>query len=141
MSILLKNNKLITLLLVTIWCTCQFRPSITNLKNDMKVLSYEDTSTGMSKLGMASKSLQDMKQSRKASVEANKELWSNDFLRYYCHTPNFDHFKSFIRISKLRSFVVSNEISAERYFKIPHLFTERDNFFLVFIILLSLFIY
>jgi len=73
MTIPLKNNKLTTLLLVTIWCTCQFRPSITNLKNDMKVLSYEDTSTEMSKHGMASKYLQDMMESQKASVEANKE--------------------------------------------------------------------
>jgi len=73
MEIPLKNDKLTTLLLVTIWRTCQFRPSITKLKNDMKVLSYEGTSTEMSKLGMASKSLQDMKKCRKASVEANKE--------------------------------------------------------------------
>jgi hypothetical protein len=48
-------------------------PYITNLKNDLKVLSDADTLTRTIKLGMASKSLQDMKESWKASVEANKE--------------------------------------------------------------------
>ncbi|AES77955.1 hypothetical protein MTR_7g022260 [Medicago truncatula] len=72
MTIPLKNDKLTTLLLVTIWCTCQFCLSITNLKNDLKVLSYADTLKGMSKLGIASKSLQEMKESGKALVEANK---------------------------------------------------------------------
>jgi hypothetical protein len=47
-------------------------PYITNLKNDLKVLSDADTLTGTIKLGMASRSLQDMKEYGKALVEANK---------------------------------------------------------------------
>jgi len=41
-----------------------------------------------------------------------------------CHTPNFDHFSMFLPILfvflKSGIFVVSYEISTERYFKIPH---------------------
>ena len=51
-----------------------------------------------------------------------------------CHTPNFDHFFLFLPILfvvlKSEIFVVSDEISAERYFKTPHFVTERDIFIL-----------
>jgi len=36
--------------------------------------------------------------------------------------------KTFIRLLKPRSFVVSDEIPAERYFKIPHFDFERQQF-------------
>jgi len=60
------------------------------------------------------------------------------FLLGNCHTPNFDHFFLFLSILfvylKSGIFVVSDKISAERYFKIPHLATKMDSFNYVFLV-------
>jgi len=61
-------------------------------------------------------------------------------LSYPKFWPLFFVFTHFIRSLKVEIFVVSDEISAERYFKIPHLITERDFFFLCFYFIYCIFI-
>jgi len=39
----MENDKLTTLLLVTIWCTCQFRPSIGLLEKKMHLIDNGST--------------------------------------------------------------------------------------------------
>jgi len=47
-----------------------------------------------------------------------------------CHTPFFDPVFSFFTPDfKPGFFVISDEISAEKYFKIPHFGSEGDSFF------------
>ena len=54
------------------------------------------------------------------------QLFYQHFICLFFHIPLL--FSRFTRLLKLRSFVVSDEISAERYFRIPHFGFRKGHF-------------